>query len=591
MGLGRAFEREAQPAQHARDALGFTGFGTIGPVSSLDGLLQSYPGGAPWEVSGQSYMQLYRGGLSIPGAWRATNLIGGLLAQVSWEAYTTHGKDQETLIEPRPQLLEQPAPPDTRFVTLKSQMIDYLWDGNAIGIIASWDASGHATSITPVPAQWCSVRRITPANQLMSWIPIGKLEYNIGGMSYSEDEIIHIKGACAPGALRGWGVLEAHFYHPHGFLRTAHEQQRQAGDIAHHGVPTGVYKSGNPDLKKSQAEATKRAFLDSQRDRTIAVIGKNDDFQPLSWNPDQMQMIESQQFSLLQLANIFGLPPSFLGAIMGGSSLTYTTTESEALGLIKFTMGEHFANFEQTYSLALPRGTNVRANLDDFLRGDTLTRYQAYTLAINAGWLRRSEPRRWEHLEPIAGIDDEPPTTAVQLKLNKEAPVTDPSILQPKGGKFDPQGNPVTDNDTAALIAPSLISAAPGARPLGPSAPPRVPPGPVREVIQWRDFAERAAATALDPAELRAVSKLPIGPGSHLWEYWMHGEGSTWKMNPHPWTALHDALIEHAVKGGLSPTQVAGLTTNMYVATFHHMPPRNGHGAPDPAALAGATHV
>lgn len=585
MGLGRAFDRESGGAVHRREALGFTGYGMVGPMTSEEGLLESYPGGAPWEISGQSHLQLYRGGLSIPGAWRATNLIAGLLAQVGWDAYTTHGKDQPTLIEPRPALLEQPAPPDTRFTTLSSQMIDYLWEGNAIGIKTLPDSTGYPTAILPVPAQWVRVRRITADNAQFSWLPVGRIEYSVAGLSYSEEEVIHVKGPCAPGALRGWGVLEAHFYHRHGFLRTAHEQQRQAGDIAHHGVPTGVYKSGNPDLQASDAAKHKQSFLRSQRDRTIAVIGANDDFQPISWNPDQMQMIESQQFSLLQLANIFGLPPSFLGAIMGGSSLTYSTVETEALGLIKFTMGAHFAQWEQTYSLAFPRGTSVRADLDDFLRGDTMTRYQSYTLGINAGWLQRSEVRRKENLDPIKGIDEEPPTTAVQLKLNKESPVTEPSILQPHGGHFDANGQPVGADNASAIVPPKTGQPA-AISPLVTAAGPTAAPAAQRdqvELLAWSDFVERAEAVAGDPVSLRAVSRLPIGPGSHLWEYWLHGEGSTWKMDPHPWRALQRLLLEHAVKGGLSPARVDGLTTNLYVAAFHHMPPRAEHGAPDPA--------
>jgi HK97 family phage portal protein len=582
MGFGRAFERDAAPAAHAREGIGFTGWGTMGPVTSTEGLLQSYPGGAPWEVSGQSYMQLYRGGLSAPGAWRATRLIAGLLAQVDWDAYTTHGKDQPTLIEPRPALLEQPAPPDTRFSTLNSGMVDYLWEGNAIFVVATRDAQSKPVTVTPVPAQWCGVRRITPANASLSWLPVGELEYRIGGLSYSADEVIHVKGMAAPGGVRGWGVLEAHFFHPHGFLRTVQEQQRQAQDIAHHGVPTGLYKSGNPDLNEAGATATKQSFLRSQRERTIAVIGINDDFQPLSWNPDQMQMIESQQFSLLQLANMFDLPPSFLGAVMGGTSLTYSTVETEALSLIKFTMGAHFAQWEQTLSLALPHGTNVKADLDGFLRGDTMTRYQAYTLGIDAGWLQRSEVRRKEGLDPVKGIDALAPTAAVQLKLNKEAPVTDPAILQPRGGQFDANGQPVANDNASAHLPPKPGAPLPALSPLLKTPLPSA--APTRE--DWSGLAQLAGEVATWPAEqIRAVSRLPIGPGTHLWEYWLHGEGSTWKLNPHPWTALHAALLEHAVKGGLSPTQVDGLTTNLYVAAFHHMPPRNGHGAPDPASL------
>lgn len=79
-------------------------------------------------------------------------------------------------------------------------------------------------------------------------------------------------------------------------------------------------------------------------------------------------------------------------------------------------------------------------------------------------------------------------------------------------------------------------------------------------------------------------SGLEIGTGHHLWEYWLHGEGSDWRADPHPWSALHKALMEHAViKGKLPVASVDGLTTNLFVAAFHH--------GPNSSEIAKAAHV
>lgn len=80
------------------------------------------------------------------------------------------------------------------------------------------------------------------------------------------------------------------------------------------------------------------------------------------------------------------------------------------------------------------------------------------------------------------------------------------------------------------------------------------------------------------------ASHLETGRGQGLWDYWLHGEGSGWRTSPEPWSALHRALMEHAViKGTLPVEQVDGLTTNLYVAAFHK--------GPRSSDIGGAAHI
>lgn len=67
------------------------------------------------------------------------------------------------------------------------------------------------------------------------------------------------------------------------------------------------------------------------------------------------------------------------------------------------------------------------------------------------------------------------------------------------------------------------------------------------------------------------ASNLEHGRGSKLWNYWVHGEGLLrWSLSPHPWTTLRAALASE----GVPEHSLDGLTTNIYVAVFHHGPAR-----------------
>lgn len=535
MGLGRK--------QYRGGMLGLTPEGAIQPMAPTS-LNLMFNGGYAGQYGGnQANLWVYRGALMIPAVWRATNLLASLLAQVPWDAYTTHGQDFPTKLDPRPPLLEQPAPPDTQYSTFRSGMFDYIHDGNAIFIVAARNPQGTPTAVWPVPASWVGVRRITPMNVGNSMLPVGAIEYQVGSNQFAAEDIIHVKGPCAPGALRGAGVLEMFLLNT---IQTAHEQEREALKMSRHGVPAGILKFLNgqvPDTKtKDGKSATMRTRMQdaadqwlSARDHNgVAVMNDQVDFQPLAWNPNDMQMIQARQFTLLQLANIMGIPPKFVGAA-SGDSLTYATSETGGKELLRDTMGGHFVQWEQTLSLAFPRGTNVKADLDQFLRSDMLQRYQAYTLAIDAGWLKPSaDVRRMENLPPDPKLDENPTASAAKGQ-NKALSITDLGLKQ------------VTETD----VNGNLVQ---------PGAHPAANPAPVQ-----------AQATVLPhpalPAAGHRASQLEFGKGSALWDYWVHGEGAAkWMASPTPWATLRTLLITES-HGKVPADQVNGLVTNIMQAT------------------------
>ena len=199
----------------------------------------------------------------------------------------------------------------------------------------------------------------------------------------------------------------------------AHEQNRQARSISQHGVPTGVLKVNNPDVTETEARAFKTAWLESQRDRTVAVLNAITDFTPLSWNPEELELVEARRFTLTDLELIFGLPVGWLGGM--NSARQYSNIEQDAVNLLKWSLGGHLARFEQTLSLAFPRGTTVRADLDSILRADTLTRYQAHVLGIDSGFLTVEEAREEERRAPLPKPTTPPAPAPIQGDPNGNA--------------------------------------------------------------------------------------------------------------------------------------------------------------------------
>jgi HK97 family phage portal protein len=378
MGLGRLFERTT----------------TYNVTDTVSGQSQTFSIGggiAPdWFAGGGEY----QGGMGIPAAWRAANLKAGLLGSFPWNAYRTVNA-RPVKILPVPALLEQPAPPDVRITTISSMALDFYWHGNGIGIVATRNAEGWPTSCVPVSARGVEVKRAERQDPF----PLGTVMYRVGDNLYGVSDVLHFKGPCAPGALRGMGVIECHL----ASLQLSAAQARQAGSLSDAAVPTGVLEVDDPDLDKDEAEDLKADWRRSQATRSVAVLPQGHKFVPLAWNPSETQLLDARKFDLLTWALIFGLPPGYLGAENG--SKTYRTAETESLDLVKFHLGADLARFEQEFTRHFPRGTWAQANLDSLLRSDTETRYKAHEIGIRAGFLTDDEARE---------LEDRPPLTPAQ---------------------------------------------------------------------------------------------------------------------------------------------------------------------------------
>lgn len=337
----------------------------------------------------------YSGAMAIPGAWRAAQILSDKLGDVPWHVFEDGPDGTSRRVTPDPILFEQPSPPDNRVTSFTSLALDLIYHGNGIALIAGRDPDGMPTSAVPVPARQVATWRVRGEESL--GLRPGDIAYHVGGLTFGSADVIHIKGMCEPGALRGMGVLEAHL---RGALQLAAEQDRQAGALGLSGVPTGKLKVNSPDLTPTEAAAIKAAWMASQRERTVAVLNAVTDFEPIGWNPTETQLLDARKYSLHTIALIHGLDPSWLGAAQ--TSRVYSNIEQEAINFARYSAyAGHLARFEAAFSAAMPPGRRAAANLDALMRADTLGRYQAHEIGIRGGFLTADEARAYENRPPL----------------------------------------------------------------------------------------------------------------------------------------------------------------------------------------------
>lgn len=220
-------------------------------------------------------------------------------------------------------------------------------------------------------------------------------------------EFQHLGLLWVPGDLKALGPIQAARIELTGAVKTTTygSEFHDSGDI-----PSGVLKT---DQMLSPAQAANyKTQWHARQAHEVAVLGQGLDYKPVLLSPKDAQFIETRQFDNTAIARLFGIPPHMFLAAVEGSSLTYSNMAQADLSFVRWTLSDYTREIETALTAVLPSTQTARFNLDGVIRPDTLTRYQAHKLGIEAGWLLKSEVREIEGLKPIRGLDEKPAPVA-----------------------------------------------------------------------------------------------------------------------------------------------------------------------------------
>lgn len=129
---------------------------------------------------------------------------------------------------------------------------------------------------------------------------------------------------------------------------------------------------------------------------------------PITISAEDAQLQEAREYQEEVICRIFRVPPHMIGLLRRA---TFSNIEAQDLSFEKHTIRPHLIKDEQEMNRKLflrsERGRfHVRHNVDDLLRADIKTRYDAYKTAILCGIRSRNEIRANEHWSPVEGGDE-----------------------------------------------------------------------------------------------------------------------------------------------------------------------------------------
>lgn len=262
-------------------------------------------------------------------------------------------------------------------------------DGNAFVELVRFGGRLVTCRVLPPSMVTVADRGTDPANP--------KLVYTYAGREIKPDNIVHMKFVNLPGRLRGLGPISA--------AREEIESARMARDYkakfyTDSSNVKGYLKSDQRITPESAAQA-KADWTAKGSANDIKVVGSNLTYVPLELKPADLQFLETQKFDTTQIARLLGIPAGIMIAVVEGSSLTYSNIEQTWIQFADYTLAAYAGELEEFFSAIAPPGHRVRFDWDSSHKSDTSTRYAAYKIALESGWMTVNEVRAREGLPAI----------------------------------------------------------------------------------------------------------------------------------------------------------------------------------------------
>ena len=282
----------------------------------------------------------------------------------------------------------------SKYMIIKMMVADMLLFGNGYALIER--SGGHVTGIryleaNDVQVQWDKYKK--------------KLYYTcntVAGKVIQPENILHIYKNSRDGHT-GIGVLK----YAARTIDLANYTENSSLDFFAKGLNvTGIIHAKQPMNKMQAQQALNSIEGNVNADKAYYKFLPFDiDFQPLTQNAKDAQMIETRLFNVSEIARFFNISPVLLQDL---SKSSYSTVEAANLQFLTQTLLPYISIIESEFNRKLVGEDNIFIDLDEreFLRTDSQSTANYYVTLVNAGILSRNEVREQLGYNKVEGADE-----------------------------------------------------------------------------------------------------------------------------------------------------------------------------------------
>lgn len=282
----------------------------------------------------------------------------------------------------------------------QKQMQAALW-GNCYSEIQRDAMTGRVIGLYPLPSWECHPELVSEGGRI-------RKIYRIAGEVFEDADILHIPGPGYNG-VAGLSPIALH--------RSTVNLSLSADEFGSSFFKNGTRLSGvlehpgkvNADAAQRLRESWQNVYAGKANAGKVAVLEEGMKFTPLSMPLADAQYIETRRFQIGEIARIFRVPPHMIGDL---ERATFSNIEQQNIEFVQHTMLPWVTRWEQelnrklfAHSPVLKGRYFVRFNLAGLLRGDLKSRYDAYAVGRQWGWLSANDVREAENMNRVPGGD------------------------------------------------------------------------------------------------------------------------------------------------------------------------------------------
>jgi HK97 family phage portal protein len=331
----------------------------------------------------------------VNAIFSAVSLISDTISTLPIDSYIRRD-GARFAFRPRPVWVQQPDIDTTKEAFYGSLIVSMLLDGNGF-VRVFRDGAGRVINMTVLNPAKVEIRK----NKVGEVVYIHQDEPK----PLTKNEMIHIPDVVRPGETRGISrviALKDNF-------GLAIALESYAARFFGQGASTnGIIEfPGNltPEQAKQLVDGFDARHKGFRKSHKTGVLSGGAKFVQTTVENDKAQFIDSRRMAVEDVARAFNIPPHLLG--LPGTN-TYSSVEQNNIAFVTHTLRPIVQKLESAFTPLManePGGSTafIKFTLDGLLRGDANSRFTAYSVGLQAGYLTINDIRRLEDLPPVDG--------------------------------------------------------------------------------------------------------------------------------------------------------------------------------------------
>lgn len=294
--------------------------------------------------------------MQVPAVSRARDLHASVISSMGLKMYKEVWNDQTKEMDcidlaPR-SWLRRPDPTVTYEHLMSWTLDDLMMFGRAFWWVSSRTQDGYPASFTRLPAASISTPQLTGP----VWFGPASEIYFMGG-ELDPANVVQFLGATEGVIYQGAQTIDT-------ALKTEAARLRNASSA----IPSGVLmQTGGEPLSAQELADLAASFQSARMTGQVAALNEFIKYEATTATPDKMMLLESANYSALDISRLCNCPPYLLGISTG--SYAYTNSRESRVDLWTFGTKAYAEIIASTLSsdAILPHGTFVEFDFDDFL--------------------------------------------------------------------------------------------------------------------------------------------------------------------------------------------------------------------------------